>query len=697
MIRSLNTGVGGIRNFQTSLDVIANNLANLNTVGFKGGRVDFAEALTQTIRPSTPDEGNASGSSSVAVSNGVATNSVTTIFGQGAINQTGKITDLALAGDGYFIVKKYGTEAVSGGKGVADDGLGVQVIAQPNSSDKGAPGGVSFATRAGDFRLDKNGNLVNNMGMRVQGVSDYINNPGSIGDIKFDRGDFMASVDVLRGATDNKTVVLAKAHGFKTGNIVIFKSDGQMPGEALQEATPYYVQVVDDNKLLLYDNLHAATTDNSEDKKLALDIPADKINLTGMRIIKKLASFEGVHTVGINEENTISSGRAHGLKDGDNVRFYIPDAISIADEGDQSSLAAVGVDGSWTFKIDADDYLTSIKAGKTLSFGTGKEFLVKTVESFAADGGNIPDSYTITGTVAGRIPLPTLEGDTKFMMAPIMALATTVDISDMSAVAGAGEGALNDEWSFKIHKSQYATMAPISIGTVLNFGDSKELRVLEIEPEDAEGMIKLTGFKVGSADVEFTGVDRMSHEGFSTLSNDDDKDKSGGFSQTFFVSVKGDKSFTIHNSSEDAFSRTRAIKIDDGSLLNSSLVKVAVTTTAQIQNVNVDTAGRVNVMLTDGTQYTRGQILLRKFTNQQALAKEGGNMYSNLDNAGVSEWSTAGSDGFARIEAGAVELSNVDVAREFSKLITTQRAFQASARMVTASDEILQELLRLKR
>ena len=124
---------------------------------------------------------------------------------------------------------------------------------------------------------------------------------------------------------------------------------------------------------------------------------------------------------------------------------------------------------------------------------------------------------------------------------------------------------------------------------------------------------------------------------------------------------------------------------------------MAASTTAQIQNVNVDTAGRVNVMLTDGTQYTRAQILLRKFTNQQALDKEGGNMYSNLENAGVSEWSTPGSDGFARIESGALELSNVDVAREFSKLISTQRAFQANARMVSASDQILQELLRLKR
>ena len=79
MIRSLNTGVGGIRNFQTSLDVIANNLANLNTVGFKGGRVDFAEALTQTVRPATPDL-QTSGSSSIQISNGVNTNSVTTLF-----------------------------------------------------------------------------------------------------------------------------------------------------------------------------------------------------------------------------------------------------------------------------------------------------------------------------------------------------------------------------------------------------------------------------------------------------------------------------------------------------------------------------------------------------------------------------------------------------------------------------------------
>ena len=686
MIRSLNTGVGGIRNFQTSLDVIANNLANLNTVGFKGGRVDFAEALTQTIRPSTPDEGNTSGNSSVAVSNGVATNAVTTIFGQGAINQTGKITDLALAGDGYFIVKKYGTESIGGKENDVDDGMGVTGIAQPNSSDKGAPGGISFATRAGDFRLDKNGNLVNNMGMRVQGIADSINNPGAIGDIKFDRGDFMASVDVLRGSTDNKTIVLAKAHGFKTGNIVIFKSNGEMPGKELQEATPYYVRVVDDNKLLLYGDLHTATTDVTQGHDMAKSVPADEITITGMRIIKKLASYEGVHTVGINEENTISSGEAHGLKDGDNVRFYIPNSTSILPD----TMTEV-TPGTWSIEIDAEDYISSMAEGKVLNFGTGKEFVIQSVVPSSPTPVDAPTKYVITGSVAGRTPAPSLATETKFTMAPLMSLVKTVDMGNIATTGTV------DEWSFDVDGDAYSTLAPIQPGTILNFGLGKELRIISIEKDiPVPGRIKLTGSAIVSG-ADLTGVDRLSHEGFTPLSNLDDQDASGGFSQTFYVSVKGEKSFTIHSSSEDAFSRTRAVKIDNGSLYNSSLVKVAVTTTAQIQNVNVDTAGRVNVMLTDGTQYTRGQILLRKFTNQQALDKEGGNMYSNLENAGVSEWSTPGSDGFARIEAGALELSNVDVAREFSKLITTQRAFQANARMVTASDQILQELLRLKR
>ena len=72
MIRSLNTGVLGIKQFQTSLDAIGNNLANINTIGFKGARVDFSDTLAQTLRAPTPDTGATSGTSSVRASRSVS-------------------------------------------------------------------------------------------------------------------------------------------------------------------------------------------------------------------------------------------------------------------------------------------------------------------------------------------------------------------------------------------------------------------------------------------------------------------------------------------------------------------------------------------------------------------------------------------------------------------------------------------------
>ena len=71
MIRSLNTGVLGIKQFQTSLDAIGNNLANINTIGFKGARVDFSDTLAQTLRAPTPDTGATSGTSGMQLGNGV--------------------------------------------------------------------------------------------------------------------------------------------------------------------------------------------------------------------------------------------------------------------------------------------------------------------------------------------------------------------------------------------------------------------------------------------------------------------------------------------------------------------------------------------------------------------------------------------------------------------------------------------------
>jgi len=117
----------------------------------------------------------------------------------------------------------------------------------------------------------------------------------------------------------------------------------------------------------------------------------------------------------------------------------------------------------------------------------------------------------------------------------------------------------------------------------------------------------------------------------------------------------------------------------------------------------IDTEGKINVNLSDGTQFVRGQILLQNFSNPQGLMKEGNNLYSGIGAAGPLGGATSptpappGNSGLGRIQAGALELSNVDLATEFTNLITTQRAYQANARIITTSDEMLQELVNLKR
>ena len=123
--------------------------------------------------------------------------------------------------------------------------------------------------------------------------------------------------------------------------------------------------------------------------------------------------------------------------------------------------------------------------------------------------------------------------------------------------------------------------------------------------------------------------------------------------------------------------------------------------TATVSSFSIGTEGQVNVKLSDGTQFVRGRILLQNFRDPSALMKEGGNLYSSLDVAGPLDWQTnpgvPGTSGLGDIQAGALEMSNVDLATEFTTLITAQRAFQSSARMITTSDELLQEIVNLKR
>ncbi len=112
---------------------------------------------------------------------------------------------------------------------------------------------------------------------------------------------------------------------------------------------------------------------------------------------------------------------------------------------------------------------------------------------------------------------------------------------------------------------------------------------------------------------------------------------------------------------------------------------------------SIDASGQINATLSDGTSGVIGQVVLQTFTNPQALINQGDNLYTYSTAAGAQTAAAPNTGTLGQIQAGSLESSNVDLAGQMASLITAQRDFEANAKMITTSDEILQDLINLKR
>lgn len=104
MMRSLYAGISGLRNHQTRMDVIGNNIANVNTIGFKGSRVNFQDMLSQTLQGASGGTATRGGTNPIQIGMGMGVASIDTVFTDGSFQTTGKQTDLAISGQGFFIL-----------------------------------------------------------------------------------------------------------------------------------------------------------------------------------------------------------------------------------------------------------------------------------------------------------------------------------------------------------------------------------------------------------------------------------------------------------------------------------------------------------------------------------------------------------------------------------------------------------------
>lgn len=189
--------------------------------------------------------------------------------------------------------------------------------------------------------------------------------------------------------------------------------------------------------------------------------------------------------------------------------------------------------------------------------------------------------------------------------------------------------------------------------------------------------------------------------------------------------IQGDGMFVILSGSENLYSRAGAFTFDEnGDLVNPSggrvqgyLLDSSGNATGGLVNVSLDTAnavpavpagvelqsysigsdGKIHAIFSDGVLRDLGQLAIADFTNPMGLERVGDTSFRESANSGTPQFGVSGQARRGSLVAGALEMSNVDLAAEFTNLILAQRGFQASSRVITTSDSVLEELVNLKR
>jgi flagellar hook protein FlgE len=205
MLRSLFSGISGLRAHQQMMDVTGNNIANVNTAGYKSSQVVFQDTLSQMVNAAGAPQNGAGGTNPAQVGLGVSTASIQNNFSQGAAETTGKSSDMMIQGDGFFVVRS---------------------------------GGEEVYTRAGSFSFDANGSLTTPNGQTVQGwgaTNGVVNTANVPGDIKLPIGVTLAptvtsnitltgnfSNEAAVGDTQEMSIKVYDANGAATSMLATF-------------------------------------------------------------------------------------------------------------------------------------------------------------------------------------------------------------------------------------------------------------------------------------------------------------------------------------------------------------------------------------------------------------------------------------------------------------------------------------------
>lgn len=602
---SMYSGTSGLKVHGEGMTVIGNNISNVSTLGYKASNMYFEDALSQEIT-------TAAGVGQVG--RGVAVGTVVGDFSQGSLETTNSATDLAIGGNGFFVVSPAGED-------------------------------VSYYTRAGNFTFDEDGYLVDSHGYRLQGWA-------------------VQQEDVSAAATSQATVETSTGVKIKGVPQDIQLENFQSP----PQATSHVDMIVN-------------VDSQAEDKCTSDGLPP-----TSQVPAPDGADFDGTPFTALFSKYDAAS--TDGVPLGD-AQYAYQSTLKVYDENGGSHNLTIYMD-----PIEDPD-VTNNAGGKRLW-----EYIV-----------TVPPNEDNREFWADQ----TDQSKRGILMAGTLTFNAAGELEDMSAFTinnpYANGGTEPSAGPPPVEGTYSATASAIENWTPANFSQN--------------GYPICTANFLGTANGSLTSIDDDGSDPLnpsldltkSTTSNTKNIEINFGLrnkstSWTDETVTLADLRDTILGAA-DAQAAEDAINNITGMGSSAELSALATTnystgsttifqsqdgyTAGFLQNISVDRDGVITGKYSNGQVLQLFAVTLATFNNNYALYREGGNLFSETRSSGPPITGLANTGGKGSIASNSLEQSNVDLATEFVKMITTEKGFQANSKTITTVDGMLTTLIQLKR
>ncbi len=732
LIRMMNSALGALSAQSQKLTVVGNNIANVNTVGFKNSRVYFSEAFLQTLRMGSAPNGSLGGVNPMQVGLGVQVGTILRQHTQGEIELTGVNSDLAMEGDGYFKVETAnGIRFTRGGvfrlnltnqlvdpNGAllhgymadanfnvtpTDDSttditinIGGQTIVVPTTE-------VSF-----DGNLDPTGNIGRSTGgQRTQSARLYNTTTGN----DAAGSDNLTGVSTTSGtggpafiSAGDTILVEVQKGGRQIGvpaNAVLEKFTHGVDGTTVSD----FVEWIEDKFGIrtgtdMYSDQVANGTMTGATTTTITDTGADFLD-DGVRVGDTIYISSGDNVGEVREITAVtattitwSTAMDSASTSGDTYEIYKPAGASV-----DVIVADAASGGSTTTLTDASVNFTTlgISVGDVIYFNSGAES-GNTAVVTAVAANTLTFAAMTTGPSAGdlySIRNPSVDQGTIVLRANIGVtnafsnITTQLESDGSSLLSYTEESAATGSST----RSAYVVYDSLGNGHLVNVTwvlarqtDSTSIWEAFYESDDNNSTVN-TSDGDGNRGIRI---------GFDRLTFDEDGDfvssETSSNQATLTLEGQGVDTPLILSSLYD-----RLTSKADGGTSSVNLFSQDGKPLGQLEGFSIGEDGTVTGIFSNGVTRTLAQVAVTRFMNENGLLDDGHGLFKVAANSGPAQTGVAMTGGRGRVIGGALEASNVDLAKEFTDMIVAQRAFQASARTITTADELLQELVNLRR